>query len=376
MELHISSNCTDRCSGCMACRNVCPVSCISVKTNSIGNFVKRIDMENCIHCGLCEKVCPVIESGRRHIPQMAYVAWSKNANVNRKSSSGGVAASIYEYCITNNIYCIGTRYDEKLKVKYDFIRDIGSIKDFVGSKYVYSHMDSIYKRIVAYLKKEEKVVFIGLPCHASALRNVIKKGKENLVCIDLVCHGIVAEKFFAEHIDNICSGFEKEKIASVSFREEKNPYGITLRGKNGEILKQKSKQQDEYMLGFCEGFIYCEECYRCQYAKKERCSDLTIKDYCGTRQGVLSNQKYGLSNILVNTDKGRKFMEELEPYLNMMDYPIERVIAEDAMLRKPTPKRWKRVFAKLYPLLGFDQSVRVLCFITIFKDRIRQKYGL
>ena len=118
----------------------------------------------------------------------------------------------------------------------------------------------------------------------------------------------------------------------------------------------------------------CKECYACQYTRRERCSDLTIKDFCGeTGQGILSKQRYGLSNILINTSKGEQLIEELKPYLNILDYSVEKVIAEDARLREPTKKGWKRVFVKLYPLLGFDLSVRVLCFMTIFKDKIRQK---
>lgn len=372
----ISSNYTDKCSGCMACKNVCPASCISVMPNRVGNFMTQVDIEKCIHCGLCEKVCPMKEKGSLHIPKKAYVAWSKKINVNRKSASGGVAASIYEYCTTNDIRCIGTRYNRRLKVIYDFVKNTESIKNFTGSRYVYSHMDTIYKKTIMCLERGEKVVFIGLPCHVAALQNVIKKGKEHLICIDLVCHGVVAEKFLAEHIDKMAKGIEKKNIVSIDFREEKNPYGITIKGKKGEILKQKSKLQDEYMLGFCEGFIYCEECYRCQYARKERCSDLTIKDFCGIQQGQLSRQRYGLSNILINTDKGDQFVNMLKPYLNMINYPVDQVIAEDVMLQKPSAKGWKRVFVKLYPLLGFDRSVRVLCFFTILKDRVTQRYRL
>lgn len=376
MGLLTNSNSMDRCCGCMACKNVCPMSCISVMQSRIGDFVKQVNIANCIHCGLCEKVCPITKLGEMHVPKKAYVAWSKKMNVNRRSASGGVAASIYEFSVVNDIHCIGTKYSSGLKVKYDFIKNIESIKYFVGSKYVYSHMGKIYKRIIMYLKRGEKVVFIGLPCHVAALQNVIKEGKENLLCVDLVCHGVVSEKFFSEHIDNIKKGFKTEDIVSIDFREEKNPYGITVRGKNGKILERKSRLQDEYMLGFCEGFIYCKECYKCQYAGEKRCSDLTIKDFCGIQQGILLKQKYGLSNILVNTVKGEQFVEMLKPYLNMVDYPVEQVITEDTMMKGPTRKGWKRVFVKLYPLVGFDWSVRVLCFITIFKNRIARKCRL
>lgn len=362
---------TDRCSGCMACKDICPADCIYIRTDNKGNFYRIIDKKKCKSCNLCEKVCPIINTYKLHMPQKAYVAWHKKVCINRKSSSGGVAAGIYEYCIENNIKCIGARYNEELKVKYDFIDSLESINDFVGSKYVHSDMTGIYKQIVSLLNSGEKIVFIGLPCHVAALQNIAKD--KNLLCVDLVCHGVVAEKFLAEHIENMKGEkIKKNTIGIINFREEKNQYGITVRGKNGKLLKSQTKEQDEYMLGFCKGFIYCEECYRCRYARKQRCSDLTIKDFTGRKTGKLLRQKYGLSSILVNTDHGKEFVERLNSYLNMLDYSVKEVIKTDSMLKKPAPRGKKRdIFLKMYPLLGFDLTVKVLCVGAIFKERLK-----
>lgn len=268
------------CSGCMACMNACAANCIQIKTDKAGNFIRFIDDSKCVHCGQCETVCPTNKSSHLSMPQKAYIAWSKKPE--GKSSSGGIAASIYRYCLTHQMDCIGVKYDENFVAKYDFVNSIEEIERFVGSKYVYSHMDSIYQKIIARLEEGKKIVFIGLPCHVAALKNIVNQKDFHLICVDLVCHGIVAEKIFSEHMKYLQGKKVNRKIESVDFRENKNNFGITVRGKKGELLKRQPPYLEEYMLGYTEGFVYCDQCYYCQYAQKKRTSDLTIKDFCGS----------------------------------------------------------------------------------------------
>lgn len=368
------------CSGCMACENVCPAHCIQIRTTTTGNFIRFIDDSHCRHCGRCETVCPTKESGWLSMPQKAYLAWSKKAD--KRSSSGGIAASIYRYCLSHHMECVGVKYDEALSARYDFVRSMEDMPSFAGSKYVYSHMDSIYQNILTRLKDGKKIVFIGLPCHVAALKNITdmmgyqSQIEASLICIDLVCHGVPAEKFLSEHLNHMRRKMKDTDIVSIEFREGKNPFGVTLRGRQNRLLKRQPCWRDEYMLGYCTGFIYCESCYNCQYAQKKRCSDLTIKDFSGVRRpNIIPDQTRGISNIFVNTDKGNRFIKELEPYLNLIDYSVEAVIAEDDMLRRPTPRGKRNWFLKLYPLFGFDKSVCILCFPVMLKGKIENRLG-
>ena len=48
------------CCGCSACVQKCPKHCISFYEDEEGFLYPRIDTNNCIDCGLCEKVCPFL----------------------------------------------------------------------------------------------------------------------------------------------------------------------------------------------------------------------------------------------------------------------------------------------------------------------------
>ena len=51
----------EECTGCGACKNICPVNAISMQYDEYGFYKPAVDMEKCIKCGKCEKTCPKLE---------------------------------------------------------------------------------------------------------------------------------------------------------------------------------------------------------------------------------------------------------------------------------------------------------------------------
>ena len=49
----------DMCTGCNACVNVCPKKCITIN-DSIKSLNAEINIDLCINCKMCEKVCQVV----------------------------------------------------------------------------------------------------------------------------------------------------------------------------------------------------------------------------------------------------------------------------------------------------------------------------
>ena len=50
--------------GCSACYNICPKNAIEMCEDKEGFKYPKINKEKCINCGLCEKICPMINEAK------------------------------------------------------------------------------------------------------------------------------------------------------------------------------------------------------------------------------------------------------------------------------------------------------------------------
>lgn len=78
------------CCGCSACQNACPQSCIDMNEDNEGFLYPTVNIQKCIDCHLCEKVCPILNTKENRTPLKVLAVKNKNKNIVGKSSSGGV----------------------------------------------------------------------------------------------------------------------------------------------------------------------------------------------------------------------------------------------------------------------------------------------
>mgnify|MGYP003466595112 FL=1 len=78
------------CCGCSACVQRCPKQCISLVEDNEGFLYPVVDNEICIECGLCEKVCPILNPQDKILPLEVLAAKNPNESERINSSSGGV----------------------------------------------------------------------------------------------------------------------------------------------------------------------------------------------------------------------------------------------------------------------------------------------
>ena len=193
-----------KCTGCMACLQTCPVKCISAREDNIGDLYPYIDRDTCIECGSCAKVCPEISTNRKSSlkkADRAYAVWSLNTNSRSASASGGAASEFYESALNQEYWICGVKYEEQYHVRHSLTKDQKDISAYRQSKYVYSETVDIYRKIKELLQKDEKVLFISLPCKVAGLYSFLgDRLAENLLTVDIVCHGTPPYAQLKEHI--------------------------------------------------------------------------------------------------------------------------------------------------------------------------------
>lgn len=362
-----------KCTGCMACLQTCPVKCISAREDNIGDLYPYIDRDTCIECGSCAKVCPEISTNRKSSlkkADRAYAVWSLNTNSRSASASGGAASEFYESALNQEYWICGVKYEEQYHVRHSLTKDQKDISAYRQSKYVYSETVDIYRKIKELLQKDEKVLFISLPCKVAGLYSFLgDRLAENLLTVDIVCHGTPPYAQLKEHIKKVAS-LNAEKLI---FRKE-NEFLFEITD-NNKIVYSEIGRQDNYLAAFLEGLNYRPSCYNCSYARPERISDITIGDFWGLGTEIPWNHPYtgSISAVLINTEKGRKFWDECSDRLFSEERSVEEAVKGNAQLNHPTPAHPKRAeFEALYKQKGFDEAVQICLKDEIKQDRKKQ----
>ena len=337
------------CTGCTACMAICPKGCITMVEDEIGHFFPQIDEKICVNCGACKKVCPSINDISKNRPQKAYAAISKDNEDYLSSSSGGAASVLSNFVVKNGgiVYgCTGTNGYDVCHIRIDKADELWKLK---GSKYVESRLGDTFKSIKKDIADGKNVLFIGTPCQTAGAKSLFSN-KENFYAVDLICHGVPSQKLLKEHLENV----SKEVPDEIKFRDREGFY-LQL-NKNGRQIKKISHFSDLYYAGFFKTLYYRKSCYSCMYAKEERCSDITIGDFWGIKSTEI-NAKNGLSVVLVNTEKGKKLLEECKDKFVLEEHQPEEAILGNPQLRRPSfPHKNSDKFRKFYPKMGFKKA--------------------
>ncbi len=275
-------NITDKssCCGCTACADICPKKCIVMETDEEGFLYPRIHLNLCIHCNLCELVCPHnnknVNMGT--IPETV-VARDKRKKILSLGTSGSVFTSIMERTLREHGVVYGVILDNDNVVRHvrvDSIQDC-RLSKIPCSKYVKSEIRGIYPQVKADLQSGKKVCFSGTPCQVAGLKCFLRKEYSNLICVDVVCHGNPSPlfwKLFSEYLEKKY----KSKIVDVRFRNKTYGYHsgtMKVSFESGKVY-YGSARTNYYLRAFFADLCSRPSCYKCQFKHIQHMSGFDI----------------------------------------------------------------------------------------------------
>ena len=311
------------CCGCAACLNKCPKNAIVMKENKQGYSYPDIDKNKCISCGLCEKVCPILNKLKKSKiqNQKFYAVKNKNEEIRSISSSGGVFNEIADYFLKNNGVVYGAIFTKDFKVNHIRAEKESDKNKMRGSKYVQSDIQDVYKNIERDLKENKQVLFSGTPCQIAAVKKYLGKEEENLVTCDIICHGVSSPKVFREYLKMQSKKFKSE-ITSVSFRSKKIKgfiQSMEIGFKNGQRYLQKL-YKDVYGYSFLNEILIRYSCFDCPYSNINRIGDITLGDFWGIEHITKSfDDKKGVSLVIINTNKGKEIFDNIKENFQVIE---------------------------------------------------------
>ena len=165
-----------------------------------GFLYPKVDVSNCIDCGLCEKTCPFLASLETKQPLHTYAAVNPNEEDRYNSSSGGIFTMLVRETIDNGGVVYGAVFDWDWSVHHIAIEREEDIPLLQGSKYIQSVIGGSFKSAKEQLQSGRNVLFSGTACQIAGLKNYLRKDYDNLLTVDVVCHGVPSPMIWQDYI--------------------------------------------------------------------------------------------------------------------------------------------------------------------------------
>lgn len=336
------------CCGCRACEQICAHHTIRFEENDEGFLYPVLDAAKCVGCGLCEKVCPMTASGNAQHEEEgeAYAAQYLGKDDLQTSSSGGGFIAIAKYVLAKGGVVYGAAYQDGPIVAHERVDTLEKVEKLKGSKYVQSDTRNSYSLVKKDLRNGRLVYFTGTPCQVAGLKLFLRKDYENLLTSDLICHGTPSPRMFQNTVghmekkldaDFVDYSFRDKRVRGWSCSSSSSSYKLHAKGKLKHV--NYSKDMEAYFKAFISGHLMRMNCYQCPFACTQRCGDITLADFWGVRKHMADFPAIhkGVSLLLVNSDKGRKVLDDLTEQFLLRSLPMRIAVETNANLRQPTP---------------------------------------
>lgn len=364
-----------KCCGCGTCQSVCHIGAISFYKDELGFSYPKVDETLCVNCNQCEKVCPMTNANIGITDsKYPYVFAARHINEHEieHSRSGAVFVALSDAILEMDGVVYGAGYDSIFSVKHKRATNKCERDEFRGSKYVQSDTIGVLELINNDLRRGKKVLFSGTPCQVAAIsRAVPERLKDNLLLVDIICHGVPSPRLFEDYLKSYQR--KDDTIVSFNFRD-KSLKGWSDHRESIVFSSSEKIYSTVYTYLFYSNSFFRDSCYQCPYANTIRIGDITLGDFWGwekVNQDFNKDDK-GCSLIYVNTIKGERYFSDIKKSLNLIQTDVEHSIQKN--LQAPTSKPEKREpLIRLYINKGYDSLIKEM-FKRSFKEKII--YGL
>ena len=345
------------CCGCSACESICAHHAITMCPDVLGFLYPKVDNEKCIDCGACVKVCAFhadYDTGLNMTVPEAYGVRHKDLHEVETSQSGAAFIAFSDWILKQGGVVYGAGYTDHFRVVHKRAATMEERAEFKGSKYVQSDMNTVFRQVKKDLQEGRIVLFSGTPCQTSGLASYIGKSlRSGLYLIDLICHGVPGPFVWRDYLRYL-ERKENLPLTSVNFRDKSKS------GWHSHVESFRFADTSTYTYMFYTHMFYTHillrySCGVCPYTNLQRPSDVTIGDFWGVEKtgaaGLAADDK-GCSLVLVNTEKGREWFDQVRGDLEYVPVRPEECLQPN--LQHPSVLHPRRAaFERDYTEKGF-----------------------
>lgn len=339
------------CCGCSACESICGKNAIIMHSDQEGFMYPKIDETLCVDCGLCVKVCPILNECTNDKPYIeSFAGYSIDKKIIHLSASGGIATALSIYVIQNGGVVFGVQFDKAYtSTEYVKVETIDNLWNLCSSKYIQPLKSGIFVLVKKELLKGKKVLFIGCPCDIAGLKRYLCREYDNLLTCELFCAGITTNKLLVDY----CKMREKKvgsKLIYLNVRNKERGWFVPHIKEEYENNKVFYKNYYGTYLGYASLTFRRPSCYHCQYKQTRTYCDIKVGDFWGIKDSDPFWNPNGVSIILAKTEKGKSALEKLDDFkLYKVDYTLSTINNHGFMSRPSRMLEEKRnIFSQIY----------------------------
>lgn len=330
------------CCGCATCAQACPKHCIEMREDMEGFLYPHVKVDKCINCGICEKLCPVSNKEQKLKDELqAFAAYNLDEVERMQSSSGGIFSLLAKQVLLAKGVVFGAAMSEDCySVHHIKVESLDDLHRLRGSKYLQSDTGTTYVQAQQELEKDRMVLYSGTPCQIGGLKAYLRKEYDNLICIDVICHGTPSPKLWKKYVryrEN-CAG---AAVQQTFFRHKK--YGWKMFAVLFEFTNSTTYKQilfkDLFIQMFLQNICLRPSCYSCAFKATQDKADISLADLWGAEAicPELDDDK-GLSLVLIHSAKGRKVYNSIKNDVVSKQVEIGRIILSNRAITESCAK--------------------------------------
>ena len=378
--MYLTSKRPEECTGCEACSHVCGKRAITMQDDGHGFRYPVIDEALCVHCGACERVCPHEDKPQdSQAEQQYYAVCHRDGGVVRSSSSGGMVTLLAEEIFARGGVMYGVAYGEGFRVAHARAESMEEAQAFRSSKYVQSDIAPLYDALRQDLQAGRTVLVTGTPCQIAGVKAWLKHTRVDMAQLytcDNICHGVASPAVLADYLDSLKKYIpEGDEIAMVNMRYKDKPgeTRMEIRTRQNAPVTQTKAYSFDRLYRSC--LLTRPACFACRYTCYERQGDITVGDFWNQRPSDCGfDTAWGVSEVLVSTDKGRELFEAVRARAHVVEVSREKAWQPHLEYATQKPKRYDAFWAdyaraqeKEQVLRGYQKAsplIRVIRLVT------------
>lgn len=326
-----------------------------------GFLYPEISQEKCVHCNRCKDVCPILHKPDNYSLELAFGCYAQNEEERMSSSSGGFFSVLARAVLSDGGVVCGAAYDKDMVVKHVIVDDDKELYKIKGTKYVQSRIGDTYSRLRGYLQEGKRVLFSGTPCQVAGFKAYLGKEYENLISVDLICHGVPSPAVFQRYLKEVSVD---QKVVNMTFRNKQNGMKnvtVDFELEYGDTIAQRYSECP-YTIGFIKNLYIRPSCFECKFKGKERCSDITIGDFWSIKEYHPNfSDDYGTSAIIVHSQKGKNILDEINQQLIKTKATADEIACwNECLLTSITKNENRTKFFEIWNYMTIKEAVEKL----------------